>query len=735
MDYRLWLLRLRKLAKLIWLGPEERQYSRLAAASGLFDPEFYRGAHPWLHPLFRRASLRHFILWGEQMGLQPNPDFSPETYLRLNPDVEGAGQRPFLHFLQSGLAEGRPLRAALREALPDCPPPRFRFDPSRQKAPAAIALHLYYPDLWEEFVGRISQAEFSFDLFVTLTWRGAETADLQRKIKARFPDAFVSAVPNKGRDILPFLSLLNAGAFDGYKAVLKLHSKKSPHRPDGDDWRRHLLDGVLPATGSQELLGRFLSDDDAGLWVADGQDYLVADWWGSNQPKTEAVLRRVEADRISGSYRFPAGSIYWAKPRVLQMLRAARLGEDLFEEEKGQVDGTLAHAVERAIGGLAAAGGWAVRQTSALAPAPQLPKPKFVSAFYLPQFHPIPENDAWWGAGYTEWRATQRAMSMFPGHLQPMLPGALGYYDLRATETMAEQARLAKAAGIDAFCVYHYWFDPKRVLEQPLDKLLRARDVDFPFFLCWANESWRRNWDGLSGEVLLEQAYSPGFGTRLAESALPYMQDPRYARPDGTRPRFMIYRPEDMPDPVSAVNDMREAWRRDGLGEVELGAVAFHMKGNAHIPEGTFDFFVEMPPHGLVGGEEYLFGGPLGNQMGESGPRTDFRGLIYDYAAVARKSLTPRYRNSLPANTIAGVMPSWDNTARRGLAAHIAYGGTPASFRLWLQGLRRTVLTKSYRQELFINAWNEWAEKAVLEPSEAFGTAYLDVLREEVWRG
>ena len=737
MQSAVWLARVKKALRLFGLRAEERRYRQLASASGLFDASFYVGAHPWLHPLFRIFPLRHFILWGERMGLQPNPEFSPASYLTLNPDVAHSGRPPFLHFLERGQTEGRPLKSHAQENLPKYTLPPLRFDPMREKAPYAIALHLYYPDLWESFEAHFAALDISYDLFVTLTWRGAETEALTREIKKRFPSAHVQAVPNHGRDILPFLHLVNAGAFEGYRAVLKLHGKKSPHRPDGDQWRDHLVGGVLPKAGLAKLLDYFLADRDAGIWVADGQNYPVSAWWGGNRGKTEALLQRVEAVEAAGAFRFPAGSIYWAKPAILQMLRALRIGPELFEPETGQVDGTLAHAVERVIGGLAAAGHWQIRQMSELAAQSPvaLPKPRFVSAFYLPQFHPIPENDRWWGAGYTEWRAVNQAQSAFPGHIQPMRPGALGYYDLRATEVLAAQAKMARRAGIDAFCVYHYWFDPKRVLEAPLDNLLHRREIEFPFYLCWANESWRRNWDGLSGEVLLNQCYVPGFEARLVHSTLPYMRDPRYSRPDGTRPRFVLYRPEDMPEPAKNISRMRAAWRTAGIGEVELGAVAFHVRGKAAVPEGSLDFYVEMPPHGLVGPEELLFGGPLGNQMGDAGPASGFQGLIYDYAAVARKSLSQRYRSSLPQNTIAGIMPAWDNSARRGLSAHIARGGSPATFRAWLTGLQKQGFTSSYRGELFINAWNEWAEKAVLEPSETFGSAYLDILSETLRDG
>jgi len=728
---RLFFARCRKVARLFFLGPAALTYLWMLQRSGLFDADFYRRSNPGLNRLYRALPMRHYILWGEAAGLRPGAEFDPQAYLDLHPDVARAGLAPLQHFLRLGRAEGRAHRKHAVPRLPRVPKTQWRVDPTARHHPYALHVHIYYPDLWDEFADRLVTLDIGIDLFVTVTWRGEETTWLIDRIRDRFPDAHVFAAANRGRDILPFLKLVNAGAFDGYAAVCKLHTKKSPHREDGDTWRRHLVRGILPDAGVGAPLSRFLADTDAAFWVADGPCYDVHDWWGSNRDKTAAVLRRVELDDLAADLCFPAGSMYWTKPLMIGMIRALRLTDDLFEVEDGQVDGTLAHAVERAVGGLARAAGQNIVQTKQLArPAPLPRAPAYVSAFYLPQFHPIPQNDAWWGTGFTEWRGVAAATSAFPGHLQPARPGALGYYDLRAPEVMQDQAALARTAGVDAFCVYHYWFGGKRLLEKPLDRLLSSPGTEFPFYLCWANESWRRNWDGLSGEILIGQDYAPDFERRLVDSTLPYMRDPRYQRPDGRRPRFIIYRPEDMPAPEQNVARMRRAWKQAGIGAVELGAVCFHVAGESPVPPGVFDFWVEMPPHGLVDGAAYRFGGPLGNTLGANGPAPGFAGLIYDYEAVAARSLSPTYRAGLPPDTIAGIMPGWDNTARRRARAHIARGANPATFRHWLRRLADGPLASSYRGELFVNAWNEWAEKAMLEPTEQFGRLNLDVMAE-----
>lgn len=730
--FRVFAARVRKALAIILIRPSALAYMRTIKRRRAFDPTFYRRSNPGLYRLFRLFPLRHYVLWGERAGLQPNAKFSPEAYLELHPDIALSGMPALYHFLTLGQGEGRQTLRLESEALPSFAPPPLRFDPARKKKRFALHLHIYYPDLWTEFTARLRSIEVDTDIYVTLTWRGEQTKWLADEIAEVLPHATIIPMANKGRDILPFFRLINADAFEGYEAVCKIHTKKSPHRDDGADWRERLVTGILPRAGLSHRLNRFIADPAAAFWVADGQSLPVSDWWGSNRDKTAAALRRIEMDIPGGDLRFPAGSMYWAKPLMIGLMRSLRLTDEMFEAEQGQVDGTLAHAVERGIGALALAAGQSIRETASLIPTiPSAPAtPRYVSAFYLPQFHPIPENDRWWGKGFTEWRGVSDAKSAFPGHLQPQRPADLGYYDLRATEVMSDQAALAQSAGIDAFCVYHYWFGGKRLLEAPLNGILARPEIDFPFYLCWANESWRRNWDGLSGETLMEQAYAPGFEAALVASTLPYMRDPRYQRPDGLRPRFVIYRPEDMPAPAQNVARLRRAWVQAGIGPVELGAVGFHVGGDSVVERGLFDFHIEMPPHGLVEAASYDFGGPAGNLMGDAGPADGFAGLIYDYNKVAERSLTPRYRRRLPEHTIAGIMPGWDNTARRGARAHIARGANPASFRHWLRRLQETSLETSYRGELFINAWNEWAEKAVMEPTEVFGRLNLDVLAE-----
>jgi len=725
--------RLHTAVRLLSPSHSELAYVRAMKASRMFDRHFYITTNPNLHWLSRSFPERHYVQRGEKMGLRPNPDFSPFAYLRHNADLAGIVDKPFLHYIRYGMGEARvtkdmPVAAELAET----PLPLIRASHGPDKpARFAIVVHVYYHDLWPEIAEHIRRQRFDHDLFVTFVQFRKAERDLAQDIRDDFPDARVWAVPNHGRDIHPFVHLVNSGILDPYEAVCKIHTKKSPHREDGDVWRNHLITGILgDPQATQDRLERFLARHDAMFWVADGQHYSGAEWWGSNRTRVEHLLQRVEIRADSDKLSFPAGSMYWLKPLMLDMIRGMRLTHADFDHEQAQVDGTLAHAMERALGYMAVAAGRRTLQTTELDETPRAPSgtaPSFVTAFYLPQFHPVPDNDAWWGKGFTEWRQVVHGRSAYPGHCQPALPSDLGFYDLRVPATLSLQTETARAAGIDAFCVYHYWFDGRRILDTPMEVVLADRDIDFPFYLCWANESWRRNWDGLSGEVLMDQSYADGFATKLARDLIRFFRDPRYQRPDGKRPRFVIYRPEDMPDPAAAVAEMRGVWRSEGIGEVELGAVRFHVEGDHPVAEDLFDFWVEMPPHGSVGADEYLWGGPQGNILGFD-PAPGFSGLIYDYAAVAEKAVTDAHRKSLPRNTIAGIMPGWDNTARRGLGAHIAYGASPATFSKWLDGLCANRIARSYRQEMFVNAWNEWAEKAVMEPTEQYGDAYLRIL-------
>jgi hypothetical protein len=340
-------------------------------------------------------------------------------------------------------------------------------------------------------------------------------------------------------------------------------------------------------------------------------------------------------------------------------------------------------------------------------------------AFYLPQFHPIPENDAWWGPGFTEWRNVVQGRAAFKGHDQPRIPGELGFYDLRLHETRQAQADLARAYGIFGFCYYYYWFNGRKLLQQPLEEVYKTGKPDFPFCICWANENWTRTWDGLDQEVLIAQEHTSESDEAFIVDVLPLLRDPRYIRVEG-KPLLLVYRVNLLPDPQATAARWRQIAAQAGLPGLELCAVqSFGIEDPR--PFG-FDASVEFPPHGY-----------FHNSIGRDGvERLDnsFEGFLYDYRRVVSNALlrpTPAYRQ------YRGVMPGWDNTARRRHAAHIYHHSSPELYGRWLHEVCEQARVGDIQQPVvFINAWNEWAEGACLEPDLRSGRAYLKATRQAV---
>jgi lipopolysaccharide biosynthesis protein len=335
-------------------------------------------------------------------------------------------------------------------------------------------------------------------------------------------------------------------------------------------------------------------------------------------------------------------------------------------------------------------------------------------AFYLPQFHPFPENDEWWGKGFTEWTNVTRAKPLYVGHYQPHLPSDLGFYDLRVPEVRREQVAMAKAHGIDAFCYHYYWFSGKRLMERPLDDMLADPETDMPFCLCWANENWTRRWDAREHEVLIKQDYRPEDPVESLRSMLPYLRDRRYLTHKG-RKVIVVYRPQHLPDPAKWADAWRDEARAQGLGELHLVCALTH--NNWSYKDMGFDAGVEFPPHNLK---------PEVNiHLHKVGFFERFGGVLPDFSDVAEDYLN-RDRSAEPA-IHRGVYPSWDNTARRRELALITLNGTPENYEYWLhQAIQATREETGGKDGLvFINAWNEWAEGCHLEPDHRYGNAFL----------
>ncbi len=344
-------------------------------------------------------------------------------------------------------------------------------------------------------------------------------------------------------------------------------------------------------------------------------------------------------------------------------------------------------------------------------------------AFYLPQFHTFPENDEFWGAGFTEWTNTRKAKPEFEGHYQPRTPGELGFYDLRAPEVHARQIELARNHGIHGFCYHHYWFGGRRLMRIPLERHLERPDFDFPFCLHWANEPWTTSWDGLEGSrVLLAQEHSAEDDFAFIRDIEPALRDPRYIRVDG-KPLFLLYRPGLFADIRATVDRWQEHCVRAGVGELHLAALQQGFDGLTDPADVGFDAAVEFPPHNIT---------QVDARAAVELFDPEYPGTILSYPDLVSGSLA----REAPAYPLyRGLVPAWDCTARR-RAATLFVGSTPDLYREWLEGLCR--YTRDHlppeQQFIFINAWNEWAEGAYLEPDDKYGYAYLNRTGEALCR-
>lgn len=357
--------------------------------------------------------------------------------------------------------------------------------------------------------------------------------------------------------------------------------------------------------------------------------------------------------------------------------------------------------------------------------SPQTQKNRII-AFHLPQYHPIPENDEWWGKGFTEWTNTAKAKPLFPGHRQPRLPADLGYYDLRLPQSRLAQANLAQAYGIEAFCYYHYWFAGRRLLEYPVNEILDSGQPDFPFCLCWANETWSGIWHGTPNKVLIEQTY-PGEADYRAhfDYLIRAFTDPRYLRVNG-KPVFLIYRAWNIPD-VKALLELWRNWvKAYGIEDIFFIAVA--------------------SPNGSWNAIEQGFNGTTTPRMPQLSTWISWRYPIQKIKLATRRALSrPAVFNyesimddlidmNAPATDHPCVIPNWDNTPRSGPRGLVLHKSSPQLFRKHLRKAKLALRNKPEQERIiFLKSWNEWAEGNYVEPDQEFGHGYLEAIRDELY--
>lgn len=353
-----------------------------------------------------------------------------------------------------------------------------------------------------------------------------------------------------------------------------------------------------------------------------------------------------------------------------------------------------------------------------------------VIAFYLPQYHPIEENDQWWGKGFTEWTNVTKAKPLFPGHHQPNLPADLGFYDLRVPESRIAQAQLAQEYGIEGFCYWHYWFGHgKRLLERPLQEVLDSGEPDFPFCLAWANHSWTGIWLGSPDKILLEQTY-PGKADYKAhfETVVKAFQDPRYLKVDG-KPIFVVFAPYDLPNPREFTDYWQELSQEYGFPGIYFVGMSFSLSWD-HRRDG-FDAITTHPPKDVINRFNY---------QNRQSPLQKVRKIVQNnlkqFMGIPRRYnyqelidyMIPSVTEE--ANFLPNIVPNWDNTPRSGSEGFVLLDSTPDNFKKALEKALSVVDNKKKEEKIiFVKAWNEWAEGNYLEPDRQWKTSYLEAVK------
>jgi len=348
-----------------------------------------------------------------------------------------------------------------------------------------------------------------------------------------------------------------------------------------------------------------------------------------------------------------------------------------------------------------------------------------IIAFYLPQFHPIPENDLWWGKGFTEWTNVRKAKPLFKGHYQPRVPADLGYYDLRSPETREAQVEMAKYAGVEGFCYWHYWFAGKRLLERPFNEVLKNKMPDFPFCLAWANETWSGIWHGAPKKILIEQTY-PGIEdyTNHFYSVLDALKDKRYIKIDG-KPLFYIYRPLNIPDSQQFIKCWQELAKKNGLKGIHFVGTSYGVKQANDILNLGFDAVnTNWQKSIMLKGHMFkTFWNKLSERFFESSLKLD----VWNYNEFAQR--LSKEIDSQP-NYYPTILSGWDNSPRSGSKGQIFINYSPEIFDVHIKSIYNKIKNKPFENNIvFLRSWNEWAEGNYVEPDMKYGWKFLDVLR------
>jgi GT2 family glycosyltransferase len=719
-----------------------RSSVRKSAGALLFDAAWYLGQNPDL-AASSTDPLEHYLKWGTIEGRNPNPLFETTWYLAKNPDVAGQGLNPLEHYCEWGVGDGRdpsplfstnwylaqnpdvaaaglnPLAHYLKHGASEGRDPHPLFDTNWYLAqnPEVRGLNpLEHYLRWGGQHGRSPHPLFDAKWYLAqhgdiaalnldpvlhyLELGGREGRDPHPLFDSSW---YLEQNPDLGAEMNPLRHYIAFGGEEG----------RNPHPLFDSRW--YLEQEPALNSGSVNPLEHYLlhgaGEPRSPHPLFDSGHYLATYLNDSNEKKNPLVHYLTIGWRLGNkpNRQFDPGLYLHVHPDV------AEAGIEPFTHYilSGKREGRISHADE--ISFKAHQPDFEVPRELALPPEGTVTDVKAI-AFYLPQFHQIPENDAWWGEGFTEWSNVRRGHPNFEGHYQPHVPSALGYYDLAEQGVLERQTQLARQAGISGFCYYYYWFGGQVLLDLPVRRMVETGKPDFPFCVCWANENWTRRWDGKESEILIAQRHSPEDDLAFIQKIERVLRLKNYIRVDG-KPMLLIYRPSLLPDAGATLERWRSYARKVGLGELHL-VIVYSFSEQRTADFYGFDAAVQFPPH--------LQSTPITPRIPGRSP--EFTGFIYDYTEVRRYALEQFASASAQTKLYPGVMPSWDNTARQRTRSTIWVNSSPEAYYEWLAEASRLVRAKSSPSDslVFINAWNEWAEGCHLEPDERYGYAWLN---------
>ena len=614
--------------------------------------------------------------------------------------------------------------------------PFAKFEKGASTKRVAVHLHLYYQDMADSCLVYLNNIPYAFDLFVSVP-EGLDPQEIKDKATQQLAGAggiVVEQVPNRGRDIAPFI-IQFGDRLRAYDYVAHIHTKKSPRNTALAGWFDAIMSQLL---GSQSRIAQIfkLLDDDGKVVYPAGR-YTEA-WddtgWSDNRDIAATLLGRMSRfDMADFPYvEFPQGFMFWAKTSAIADFLTLPIGYEAFPEEPLAHDATVAHALERILlicttrsegrnyrlesPELSAVPTEFYEDQQNFAESIVHPSIK-VLAYYLPQFHPTPENDEWHGVGFTEWHKVRAANPLFQGHYQQHVPHPdIGYYQLNGPEILEKQAGLMRQAGVHGLIFYHYWFSGRLILEKPAQMLLANPQIQMPFSFCWANENWTRRWDGNEQDVLLGQVYSPEDAKAFIEYLIPFFKDPRYIKVEG-RPVLFVYRPSAVVHCAEYIRIWQETCIAHGLKAPYV--VATLTRGATAPQDYGMDAAVERVLNDWTAGA-------VRELKGELRPYQPINGSVLSYPEVANHYMNKiRNENFMQFRSL---VPVWDNTPRYGSEAYALHGFSPKVMQQWLEHIIRysvNVLPED-RRFVVVNAWNEWAEGAHIEPDQRYGYAYLN---------